>query len=249
MTDDQSATKHVRSLLPAYALGALDSEDRARVVEHLRSCQVCLEALSEYDGVQEGLLHAAPAVAPPEATRRRVLASVGEPIEHGRPHGMPVIPWLRLAGVVAALALVVTNLFLLVQNRELRLQGQQLMGELEADRSALALLANPDYRAAEVSGGGGRGTLVYAPGSRLAVLTVWDLQPIPEHREYQAWLIDEGGNRVSGGLFRPLQDRGQASLVIRAPAPLRAYVALGVTVEPAGGSPGPTGEKAFGTEF
>jgi anti-sigma-K factor RskA len=39
---------------------------------------------------------------------------------------------------------------------------------------------------------------------------------------------------------------GYGALTVAAEQPLNIYSALGITVEPRGGSPGPTGEKVMG---
>jgi len=53
------------------------------------------------------------------------------------------------------------------------------------------------------------------------------------------------GKRTNGGVFSVDQD-GYAVMEVYAPQPLSAYPQFGITVEPAGGSPAPTGEKVMG---
>jgi anti-sigma-K factor RskA len=59
------------------------------------------------------------------------------------------------------------------------------------------------------------------------------------------WLI-ENGQRTSGGVFSVSQE-GYGSLRVSSPQPLSNYSAFGITVEPVGGSPGPTGNKVLGS--
>jgi anti-sigma-K factor RskA len=59
------------------------------------------------------------------------------------------------------------------------------------------------------------------------------------------WLIQDG-QRTSGGVFS-VSDEGYGSLWISSPEPLATYSAFGITIEPAGGSPGPTGDKVLGS--
>ena len=53
------------------------------------------------------------------------------------------------------------------------------------------------------------------------------------------------GKRSSGGVFS-VQDNGYGVLKIDSPLPLIEYQTFGVTIEPFGGSPGPTGKKVLG---
>jgi anti-sigma-K factor RskA len=55
----------------------------------------------------------------------------------------------------------------------------------------------------------------------------------------------QDGERTSGGVFSVKQG-GYAAKVIYAPLPLADYSSFGVTIEPAGGSPSPTGDKVLG---
>jgi anti-sigma-K factor RskA len=70
------------------------------------------------------------------------------------------------------------------------------------------------------------------------------LGALSPEQQYQLWLIQDG-KRTSGGVFS-VSSEGYASLVIASPLPLDAYSAFGVTIEPQGGSPAPTGEKVLG---
>jgi len=91
------------------------------------------------------------------------------------------------------------------------------------------------------------GLIVISRDGRHGTLVVDDLPALDETREYQLWLIRDG-QRISGGVFSVSTD-GYANQWIGAPEPLTAYSSFGVTIEPTGGSPGPTGEKVLGGEF
>ena len=56
------------------------------------------------------------------------------------------------------------------------------------------------------------------------------------------------GQRTSGGVFS-VYDEGYGVLKIDAPEPLISYQNVGITIEPAGGSPGPTGERVLGGDL
>jgi anti-sigma-K factor RskA len=67
--------------------------------------------------------------------------------------------------------------------------------------------------------------------------------------QYQLWLI-RGGQRTSGGVFSIRDEKdGYGYLVVQAPDSLLSYDSFGVTIEPHGGSPGPTGNKVMGSDL
>jgi hypothetical protein len=89
-----------------------------------------------------------------------------------------------------------------------------------------------------------RGTLVLALSRNEAVLSVSGLPALPPGHVYQLWLVHQG-KRTSGGTFI-VDAEGCGSILVRTATPLTSYDAVGVTVEPAGGSPGPTTPRVIG---
>ena len=77
-----------------------------------------------------------------------------------------------------------------------------------------------------------------------ATLSITDLPKLPADKQYQLWLIQDG-QRDSGAVFS-VDTNGSAQVNIDAKRPLTEYRAFGITIEPAGGSPGPTGERVLG---
>ena len=71
-----------------------------------------------------------------------------------------------------------------------------------------------------------------------------DLDMLDSASQYQLWLIKDG-NRTSGGVFSVL-DNSYGVLVVNSSESLSVYDGFGVTIEPAGGSQGPTGSKVLG---
>ncbi len=87
-----------------------------------------------------------------------------------------------------------------------------------------------------MSGDGQAGTLI----------TQW-LPPLQPDQQYQLWMTKDG-KRTSGGVFS-VDQRGYASMWVYTSEPLSDFHQFGVTVEPAGGSPAPTGNKVLGGSF
>ncbi len=83
-----------------------------------------------------------------------------------------------------------------------------------------------------------RAVLMYQPESPQALLYAEGFPPLSADQVYQLWLV-QGETRISGGLFQ-VDANGYGLLYIDAPLGLGSYDRMGVTPEPAGGSPGPT---------
>jgi anti-sigma-K factor RskA len=88
------------------------------------------------------------------------------------------------------------------------------------------------------------GTLVISTDGEHGTLVVDSLPPLDPTLQYQLWLIKDE-QRTDGGVFS-VNDEGYGAMWIYTHEPLASYPAFGITIEPAGGSPGPTGEKVLG---
>jgi len=91
------------------------------------------------------------------------------------------------------------------------------------------------------------GTLVVGQSGDYGSLVVDHLQTLDNAHQYQVWL-NRDGERISAGTFS-VNHEGYASLELKAPIPLILYDTIGITVEPTGGSPGPTGIKVLGGDI
>jgi anti-sigma-K factor RskA len=88
------------------------------------------------------------------------------------------------------------------------------------------------------------GTLIISADGEYGTLVVDGLPPLDEGYQYQLWLIKDD-QRTDGGVFS-VNHEGYGALLISSPTPLSTFPAFGITVEPAGGSPNPTGDKVLG---
>jgi anti-sigma-K factor RskA len=91
------------------------------------------------------------------------------------------------------------------------------------------------------------GMVVYTQNGLSGFLVVNNLASLPDSKQYQLWLI-KGTDRVSGGVFSVAPD-GYHVMEIESPELLTSYDGFGITIEPAGGSSGPTGSKVLGGNF
>jgi anti-sigma-K factor RskA len=240
--------RHVKDLLPAYALGCLDPEELAAVRKHLERCASCRAGLAKYEEVVGALGLAAPPAEPPAALKKRILAGI-EPVSPtlearssrsiaDRVRGFWSIPRVAPAWAAAAIlamaVLAVSNILLWQRLQHL----ETLAGRLPSQVAALS---------GSESAPEARGVILYRSAESRATLVVENLPPLSPDRQYQLWLIRDGG-RTSGGVFS-VSPRGYGTLEVSAPLPLGNYQAFGITVEPAGGSPGPTGPRVLGGEL
>ena len=92
-------------------------------------------------------------------------------------------------------------------------------------------------------GAGARGMVMVSHTGAKALLLVLDLPPLSRDQVYQIWLIKDD-SRYSGGLFT-VDSTGFGQTVIIPVSPFAEFDAIGITVEPAGGSVGPTGTSVL----
>jgi anti-sigma-K factor RskA len=224
-------TAHVDNLLPALALDCLEPREVERVLRHLQSCSDCRSSLAGYEELVASLALAAPRAEPPRELRERILQKAIRQAPRARTS--PRLAWgLAAAALLALLALSLGfNLALWRRVTRLEAASASLPGQF-------AVLAPTEAAA------GARGLLLFASEENEATLVVEDLPVLASDWQYQLWLIRDG-ERTSGGVFS-VTSRGYGCLLILSPLPLGTFQALGVTVEPAGGSPGPTGQRVMG---
>jgi anti-sigma-K factor RskA len=243
-----------RENLAAYALGALDADDIPALEAHLADCRACRAELADYQSVTTDLLHALPPRTPPQRLRRNLIARL--PSQRTRTSQLFAdifgrLPLWPVALAVTMVFLLGLNIFSALQIQHLQ-QGQTELAErLHQDQTAIAMLAYPSTRVLPVNADTDNltGSMLVDEDKNMAVLVLWNLPRLDAGHTYQIWLIDSGGERLSGGLFRPLDDQGYTTATIQSPLPLGQFVGIGVTVEPEGGSQGPTGSRILGVDL
>ncbi|TAK68084.1 MAG: hypothetical protein EPO13_12305 [Actinomycetota bacterium] len=248
MTDDHRRDGHdhddLHLLTGAYAVDALDAQEAAMFAAHLDRCAVCR---AEVRGLREAAARLAgvEATALPAGLRGRVLAEAGRTRQDPPPDSATAAPyvagrtaertvWSRL--LVAAVVVLVAAVGVL----SARLGG--MSRDLDATTASMAqltaVLAAPDARTHPASGGqGANGAVVVSPASGRAALLTSGMAELASGSTYQAWYLDTAGTPTSAGLFQP-DAHGVSGMMLQGD-PARA-AAVGVTVEPAGGSAAPT---------
>jgi len=248
----ENECQHIEELLAAYALEALEVEEKLKVEAHLESCAVCQRAFNDYLAVSEGLMAALPPKEPPARIRAILLAqtarnlSIPSWIERWQTWLPQVVAFSALAAV---LVLVIFNINLLRRTNQILELQEEMAQQNQAYQTAFALLSYPDSQVAVIDDGVVYGTLVYDPDGQIAVLNIWGLETLPDGQDYQVWLIEPDQTRINGGVFKSSDQSEYVSFVIESPTSFESFIGFGVTIEPAGGSPGPTGPRIFGTEL
>lgn len=242
---DQPSHPH-RDNLAAYALGALDADEIPELESHLAGCQDCWNELADYQSVTMGLLQSLPLQVPPSGLRRRLMSKL--PSHRKRiPVRFPQFSVKQIATVLVVLVLLGLNLYSSMQIRALQEQQVVLAQQLSSGQAAIAMLAYPDTQVLPVNADLQKltGSLLVDKDLDTAVLVLWGLPRVEAGKTYQVWLIDETGARTSAGLFDRVNGQGYTTVTIQSPVPIGQFVGLGVTVEPSGGSAGPTGPRVL----
>ena len=231
---------HIDDLLPAYAAGSLDADELQLVEEHLLSCWSCREEFSAFQRVVDELSFAAQVEAPSAALKDRLMQRVqsaslkrrelvSAPIPT-RPFWERLLPAWGLASLFLILGLAASSLIL-----------WQRVNNLQFATAPGGMRAVP-LSATDAAPGATGFVLISANGDDGA-LVVDGLPPLGEEQEYQLWLIRDG-ERTSGAVFST-DEKSYAGMRIRAPHSLLEYSAVGITIEPTGGSAHPTGEQVL----
>jgi len=231
---------HVLDLLPAYATRSLDADELQRVEEHLLSCWICRNESSAFQAVADELSFAAPVAVPPSDLKDRLMQRVQATRPKGRERDSSPVSapsfWERLLP-----AWGLASLFLIIGLAASSFILWQRLNQLEFATAPGGMRAVP-LSATDALPSATGFVLISADGDDGA-LVVDGLPPLGESQEYQLWLIRDG-QRTSGAVFST-DEKSYGGTRIRAPRSLLEYSAVGITIEPAGGSPQPTGEQVL----
>jgi anti-sigma-K factor RskA len=222
----------IHALSGAYAIDALDDIERAQFERHLAECPECR---AEVDSLREAaaLLPETSLTAPPPALRDRVLSGITTvrplpPLVEAPPRRR-FRPAVLVAAAAAVIALgagaVVWQPWAEDTSQAPRLTAVEQV--LQAEDAEVYAKEFPD---------GSTATLTRSPSLNKAVVQTSDMAPPPEGKVYELWLQHEDVGMVPAGLMP--RERDAVMLLEGDPATASA---MGITLEPAGGSEKPTG--------
>ncbi|MFD0309726.1 anti-sigma factor domain-containing protein [Streptomyces sp. NPDC127119] len=231
----------IHSLTGAYALHALDEDERALFEVHLRGCRPCHDEVAGFTATAVKLA-AATAVTAPVAMKQHVLSRLGAIRQVTPPHHQSrtdIVLRRRLSRLALAACLASASVLgvgtlwqhdradaAVVAARQTVHRSDQLVAVLGAYDAV-------SHRASLQSAS--QATVVVSRSRNQAVLIAAGIPSPPPGKVYQLW-YGVGESMRSAGL---MDARRATQAVILAGSPNTAF-AVGVTVEPAGGSVHPT---------
>jgi anti-sigma factor RsiW len=217
-------TAEAHTLTGAYTLDAVTDLERAAFTRHLADCSTCACEVAEFRETA-ARLGTAMTVDATTRLRSRVLTeaaatrqlppSVGSKAQKGGSWRNRVV--VAISAVAAAAALLV---------------GGIGIGALQSDPTPATQVAAPAPDALSVRSSGGTAVVNFSRQQGEAVISTQALPAIDDGRAYQVWLIGPRGAQSAG-----LLHAGSGTITTPLPADVDR---VGITTEPAAGSPRPT---------
>lgn len=233
-----SSELDLHHLAAAYALDALDTDERIAFEAHYHDCQVCSQDVRDFRTTVAALGELSVA-APPADLKARVLQQVAttrqlSPIVATRTFA-PRRPSL-LAAAAAVLLVVATTAFVVGRGSQ---DSDAFAAQLEE------VMAAPDVRVVELAATSAITTgyvhVAWSADRQQAAIIGDGLMSPSEGSVYELWLIDE-----TGAVPMELLDAADGGDVRRILTGMPGNpVKWGITIEPAAGSATPTGEVLF----
>ena len=218
----------------AYALDALDPDERAAFEAHYPSCDICAAEVLEFREAA-AVLAADAAVAPPDDLKARVMAEVTQtrqlsPLSNRVDDLAERRNTRRWAG--RALAAAAAAVVLVVGLVGLLRSGSDDYPEVVAADDAVFITLEGEAGAIET---------IWSPERDQVALRASSLAGAGPGQTYALWLL-LGDQVMPAGLFEP-DDDGILKAVLDLDA--AEVGGWGVSIEPEGGSPQPTGPVLF----
>lgn len=237
-------------LIPAYALDALDVDERVEIEALLKKDAEAQFLLQEYEAVAAILPFAVPHRPAPAHLRADLKARLAKPSPVAEVEKSPsgtaeksrILPFptntiitLAVAMLVMAIGLVA---FLMNDSGTTENPNEILYNQLIEQDGSQRFTLTPEL-ASEATG-----ELVYSADGTQAILRISELPDTTEEESYQLWLSDEDAIE-SGGIFHWADGHGPYYVLID--RPIEDIATVGMTIEPFEGSPenAPTSEQLF----
>lgn len=226
--------------LVPYSLGSLDTEEITALDSHLKICQDCQAELVDYQKITTGLLHLAPQRIPPASLRKKLANRL--PSAQKRTSSLFAVSFKQFATGAVLAILLGLNIFSAVQIQALQKQQQTLSERIAAEQKTTAILAQPGTQILSVNTdlSNTTGSVLFHKDMDTAVLVLWNLPDLESSQTYQIWLINANGEKFSSGLFISSAESDYTTASVQSSLPIGQFAAVGVTIEPAGGSDQPT---------
>ena len=262
MSLKDSMDPRIEELLPFYALEALTDEERELVESYLAEHPEVREEINDLHSAASSLPYGIKPVEPPSHVKESLMARVNADAQ-ARIHSTsraPVQPSRRIGwfqnlfqalSLGAAVVAIVWAIVLSVQVSRLQSEISGLHETLVKQSDSIEQILDnlpkaPPSNVITVSVKGtnvepsAHGQLIADPKEQSAVLIVAGLPKLQPNQTYQVWLI-AGDKPVSAGLLT-VDENGQGVVIITSDESINSFKSLGISVEPEGGSPQPTGD-------
>lgn len=243
------AMPDMRELAPAYALGALDGDEKRAFEAALATSPELQQEVAQYRELN-AVLAAGQPVSPSPGLRARLLERVRA--EKGIPLAARKGPVRPGFGILLGLGVAASTLLAL----GLGLRVRTLDRELASRDSVIALrdarLSERERTLNAILEPGTELTVLTTPGNRppgiqvfrdklrnRLIIHAFRLTPAPAGRAYQLWILPKGGNPIPSRVFNSEADGHALAEGIEVPADI-VVDGFAITQEPASGSPQPT---------
>ena len=236
----------IHHLAAAYALDALDARERTAFEAHYPSCEVCRADVLDFRATLADVAAAEP-IAPSLDMKARVMQQVGQTrqLSPRLPEAVVDLAERRRRKSFTSSMLAVAAAVVLLVGAASFVIGRSGGGDDGGFASDVEqVLAEPDAQLLTLTGSGtGQIKVAWSASAARAVVIGDGLADPGSGNAYELWLIDASGPQPTR-----LLDGASAGEVRRALAVTGTPQAWGVTIEPSGGSPAPTGEILFSAE-
>lgn len=249
--------KHIEELLPFYALNALSEEEHELVEKYLAEHPEDRRQVDEMREAASSLPMGVTPVEPSGQIKAQLMARVTADSQSRK---APTVAkqlsrresrfedFFRIFSLGAALAAILWAIVLNLQVARLQSEvatlNQQVANQSESLQQLVQNLpSSSNVVTVSLKGTNAQpqaqGQLIADPANQSAVLVVTGLPPLEPGKTYQVWLI--AGAPVSAGLLT-VDEQGQGVLIVTSTESIGSFQSLGISVEPEGGSPQPTGD-------
>lgn len=256
----------LNALLPAHSIGATDRDEAASVERTLEqgACPGADEEMAAYRALAGRLAAEAPPAEPPTRLRDLILDAArrtpqvgaqraggkNRPLQFVAPH--PGGLRLTLGLVAAVVILFVGAVWALSELSWLRANSEWLAERVERQSALIETFQAADAQlvrlppAADGQNTSATALVIWAPSLNQGMLMADKFPELGEGKTFQAW-VTRGDEIISLGTFR-INAEGAGYLVLPADLLDAPFDALGVTMEPAGGSERPTSKPVVRLE-
>jgi len=240
---DFSASEENQELLASYVLGDLTPEEVAQVHELLASHPELYNDLNQLQETLALLPLGLPKTLPPTHLGSQILHSAAPPDLHPASSVNKQKLWFACIAVFTSLLTIGFGFY--SYNLRQRLIGTQ--AELSQSKETIALLTPPSKVVFSLKSTkpnlSASGSLLMLPNSRVAVLSLEKLKPLPPGKIYRLWAISNT-KKIYCGEFNP-ESNGKVLMQIPLAEGMPPVSAVMITIESAEGVNPPTSEMVI----